>query len=146
MEPKESSNTPSLLLTSGENLEIFSLIWLDYLSTNDTNENIDIQQQLRSIINYLKIFENIDDCEEYIRSLSKDNRIVLLINEKFALEITTRIHELRQVISIYIYSTDNDKDYEWIQQYKKVRISYDFFAVFINYKPRVQSLTLLNTL
>jgi hypothetical protein len=131
MEPNESSNTPSLLLTSGENLEIFSLIWLDYLSTNDTNENIDIRQQLRSIINYLKIFEDINDCEEYIRSLSKDNRIVLLINEKFALEMTTRIHELRQVISIYIYSTDNDKDYEWSQQYKKVRV----ITVFINYKP-----------
>jgi hypothetical protein len=127
MESNESSSRPALLSTLGENLEIFSLIWLD-LSGNNIHENNDIQQQLRSIINYLKLFEDIDDCEQYIRSLSKDDRIVMVVNEKFALEITTRVHELRQITSIYIYSTDITDDYQWINQYKKVTIffSYDF--------------------
>jgi len=119
MESNESSSTPALLSTLGENLEIFSLIWLD-LSRNNIQENSDIQQQLRSIINYLKLFEDIDDCEQYIRSLSKDDRIVMVVNEKFALEITTRVHELRQITSIYIYSKDITDDYQWINQYKKV--------------------------
>jgi len=120
MESNESSSRQSLLSPIGENLEIFSLIWLD-LSTNNIHENIDIQQQLRSIINYLKLFEDIDDCEQYIRSLSKDDRIVILTNEKFALEIIERVHELRRITSIYIYSTDIKEDYQWINQYKKVR-------------------------
>jgi hypothetical protein len=130
MESRESPGRQSLLTIFGENLEIFSLIWLD-LSTNNIHENIDIQQQLRSIINYLKIFEDLDDCEQYIRSLSKDDRIVILVNEKFALEITSRIHELRQITSIYIYSTETKEDYQWINQYKKVRIFSSFFSQYV---------------
>src|SRR5437868_4289140 len=120
MESSETSSRQSLSSPIGENLEMFSLIWLD-LSTNNIHENIDIQQQLRSIINYLKIFEDIDDCEQYIRSLSKDDRIVIIINENFALEIILRIHELRQITSIYIYSQDIKEDYQLINQYKKVK-------------------------
>jgi hypothetical protein len=119
MESHLSSSRRSLLSTIGENLEIFTFIWLD-ISTNNAHENVDIQQQIRLIINYLKIFEDIDDCEQYIRSLSKDDRIVLLINEKVALEMITRIHELRQITSIYIYSSDRNQNNEWINQYKKV--------------------------
>jgi len=129
MESNESSSRQSLLSPIGENLEIFSLIWLD-LSINNIHENIDIQQQLRSIINYLKLFEDIDDCEQYIRSLSKDDRIVILTNEKFALEIIERVHELRRITSIYIYSTDIKEDYQWINQYKKVRLFFFFIRIF----------------
>ncbi|CAF4368691.1 unnamed protein product, partial [Adineta steineri] len=84
MESTDSVSRSSLLSSIGENLEIFSVIWLD-LSTNNIHENIDIQHQLRSTINYLKLFEDIDDCEQYIRSLSKDDRIVILTNENLAL-------------------------------------------------------------
>ncbi len=130
MESNESSSRQSLLSPIGENLEIFSLIWLD-LSINNIHENIDIQQQLRSIINYLKLFEDIDDCEQYIRSLSKDDRIVILTNEKFALEIIERVHELRRITSIYIYSTDIKEDYQWINQYKKVRFCFSSYEYLI---------------
>jgi hypothetical protein len=114
-------NESALASVIGENLEIFCLIWLD-LSINNIHENTDIQQSCRSIINHLKIFEDIDECEQYIQSLSKDDRIVFVGNEKLAVEITPRIHELPQITSIYIYSTDSEKDSEWINQYKKVRL------------------------
>ncbi|CAF3126735.1 unnamed protein product [Rotaria sp. Silwood2] len=120
MELNGSSSRSSLSSTVGENYEIFSLIWLD-LSTNDLHDNIDTQQQLHSIINYLRIFHDIDECEQYIRSLSKDDRVVFLINEKYAFEIITRIYELRQIISIYIHSKEDNHDYGWISQYKKIK-------------------------
>ncbi|CAF0824451.1 unnamed protein product [Rotaria sordida] len=120
MEINESSNRSSLASTTGENFEIFGLIWLD-LSTNNVHDNIDIQQQIRSIINNLKIFHNIDTCEQYIRSLSKDDRIVFLVNEKHAFQIIPRICELRQIISIYIHSTENNQNYKSIDQYKKIK-------------------------
>lgn len=130
MEANETFCRQTLLSPIGENLEIFSLIWLD-LSTNDIHENIDIQQQLRTIINYLKLFDDIDDCEQYIRSLSNDDRIVLLINEKFALDFISRIHELRQIIAIYIYSTDINDNSEEMNQYKKVRHFILYFSFFL---------------
>ena len=39
----------------GENLETFSLLWLD-AEVNESSENVAAQQQLRTSINYLKTF------------------------------------------------------------------------------------------
>lgn len=127
MESNESTSQVSLLSPIGENLEIFSLIWLD-LSDNEIHKNFDFQQQLRTIINYLKLFEHIDDCEQYVQSLSKDDRIVMLVHEKLAKEILERIHELRQIVSIYIYHTD---DLQMMNEYKKIKsIKFDLEELF----------------
>jgi hypothetical protein len=140
------SNELSLSLMSGENPEIFCLIWLD-LPTNNNQENLEIQQQFRSIINHLKIFQDIDECEQYIRSLTKDDRIVFVSHEKFASEIINHIHELRQITSIYIYSTEIEKDYEWINQYKKVRLISNLlnhFKIFIVFRSNPLRMILMN--
>ena len=95
-----------------EYLEIFSLVWLEKIP----NDSMDIQQQLRTIIHSMKVFDQIDSCEEYLRSSSKIDRIILLVNEQFAQEILARTHDLRQLIAIYIHSEDPS----WKIDYKKV--------------------------
>jgi hypothetical protein len=102
-----------------ENLETFSLLWLD-ASVNDVQENIDAQQQLRTSINYLKTFEDGDKCEEYIRSVPKDDRIILIISGRFGEIIVPRIHSLRQISSIYVYCKDKKRHETWANQFKKV--------------------------
>lgn len=102
-----------------ENLETFFLLWLD-ASVNESEENIDAQQQLRTSINYLKTFEDSDQCEEYIRSRSKDDRIVLIISGRFGKIIVPKIHSLRQISSIYVYCKDKKRNETWANQFKKV--------------------------
>ncbi len=102
-----------------ENLETFSLIWLD-ASVNNSKENIDAQQQLRTSIHFLKTFDDGDKCEEYIRSVSKDDRIVLIISGHFGHIIVPRIHSLRQISSIYVYCKDKKIHEAWANQFKKV--------------------------
>ncbi|CAF2947885.1 unnamed protein product [Rotaria sp. Silwood2] len=103
-----------------ENLETFSLIWLD-ASVNDTQENIDAQHQLRTSINFLKIFEDADKCEQYIRSVPKDDRIVFIVSGRFGEIIVPRIHSLRQVSAIYVYCKDKKRNELWSNQFKKVK-------------------------
>jgi len=98
------------------NYEIYSLIWLDS-QVNNIPEYITLQEKLRSIINYLKIFKTIDQFEEYIRSISNYDRIILIINSQFTQEILPHIHSLRQISSIYMYGLTNE---QWIKQYPKV--------------------------
>src|ERR1700722_4333463 len=93
------------ITSGGNNLETFSLVWLD-ASVNGSKENIEAQQRLRTSINHLKTFENSDQCEKYIRSVSKDDRIVLIVSGQLGREIVPRIHKLRQVFSIYVYCMD----------------------------------------
>jgi len=103
------------------NYEIFSLVWLDS-QADELPEYNNVQEKLRTIINYLKIFENLDQCEQYIRSISKYDRLILIVNYPFAQEITSRIHSLRQLSSIYIYGANKETNEQWIEQYPKVEI------------------------
>ncbi len=102
-----------------ENLETFSLLWLD-AAVNESQENIDAQQQLRTSINFLRTFEDGDQCEKYIRSIPKDDRIVLIVSGRFGETIVSRIHSLRQMSAIYVYCKDKKRHEAWAKQFKKV--------------------------
>src|SRR5579871_5242706 len=103
---------------ANNNLETFSLIWLD-----ESNEkNIIIQQRLRTSINYLKKFNNLQICEEYIRDVSNEDRIILIVNNQWCQEIIPRIHQFRQISSIYIYCTKDriNEIEQWAKNFNKV--------------------------
>jgi hypothetical protein len=104
------------------NLETFSLIWLD-TSFNNSEVNLKAQQRLRTSINHLKIFDDNNKCEEYIRSVASENRLFLIVNNRFARHLVPRIEQLRQLSSVYIYSTDKKTNYQWAAQFIKVNNS-----------------------
>jgi tetratricopeptide (TPR) repeat protein len=103
-----------------KNPTTFPLIWLDSL-VNTSQENLDGQRLIRSSIDHLKTFEDINKCEEYIRSVSHDERIILIVSGRLGQEITPRIHQLRQISSIYVYCLDKSLNEKWIKQYKKIK-------------------------
>ena len=107
------------------NLETFFLLWLD-ASVNTSREKIKIQPQFRALINQLRTFEDENECERYIRSSSTDDRIVLIVTGQLGRQLVPRIHQLRQVCSIYIFSTDRKKHSIWINQYTKVKKTFSF--------------------
>jgi plasmid stabilization system protein ParE len=102
------------------NPEIFSLIWLD-ATVNSNEENLNVQQQLRTLIHHLKAFDNVNECLQYIRSISKQNRIILIVSGRLGREIVPRIHRLRQISSIYVYCMDKEKNEQWTQKFPKVK-------------------------
>ncbi len=102
-----------------ENLETYGLLWLD-ASVNSSKENIQAQQQLRSSINYLLTFEDDHQCFQYIHSLPKDDRIVLIVSGRLGRIIVSQIVQLRQIISIYVYCMDKKANEQWAQHFSKV--------------------------
>jgi len=103
-----------------DNLETFCLIWLDSL-VNNSQENLQAQEQLRTAINHLKTFENEQLCLKYIKSVPKDDRIVLIVSGKLGRSIVPKIFHLRQIVSIYVYCTDKTFNEQWAQHFIKVR-------------------------
>lgn len=107
------------LLEDGRSLEILSLVWLD-ASVNATTENLSVQEQLRTLINQFRAFDNANDGLQYIRSVSKHSQIVLIVSGRLGREVVPRIHRLRQVSSIYVYCMDKQKNESWAQKFPKV--------------------------
>ncbi|CAF3412844.1 unnamed protein product [Rotaria sp. Silwood1] len=98
-----------------ENLETFYLIWL-----GDSMKN-EVRQQLRTIINYLLIFEDEQQCFQYIYSLSKNDRVILLVKRKLSQNFIPQIIHLQQIASIYIYSNDKNTNEQGKKNMNKVR-------------------------
>lgn len=101
------------------NVETFSLIWLD-ATVNTSPENIKSQSILRESINQLKTFDNGDECIKYIEYLSANDRIILISSGSLGRSIVPRIHELRQIFSIYIYCMNKEANEQWTKKFIKV--------------------------
>jgi len=104
------------------NLENVYVIWLD-ASINSSKENFDIQKQIRSTINHVKTFANVNDCERYLQQISQDDRIFLIVSGRFGQEIVPKIQHYRQIISIYVYCMDRKINELWAKNFPKVRSS-----------------------
>jgi hypothetical protein len=111
-----SKTLPYDSLIHDENLEYFSLIYLD----NTIEKKKFLHQQFRRIINYLKIFSNQFDCEEYLKRITNDEYIIFIVNDQLGKQIIQHIHHFEQIFSIYIYSPNQNIDQTWINQFPKV--------------------------
>ncbi|CAF0877888.1 unnamed protein product [Adineta steineri] len=105
--------------TDDKYLEIFSLIWLD--ANVDVKDNRDTEVKLRSIINHIKKFQDIEQCEQYIDQTSQKDRLILIVSGPLGQEIVPSIHQLRQVISIYVYCMDKNSNEQWVHKFSKVK-------------------------
>jgi len=114
------------VLDDEQNLEISSLVWLD-ASVNSSKENINVQQQLRTLIKHLKTFDNSNDCLQYIRNISKQSQIILIVSGHLGREIVPCIHRLKQIACIYVYCMDKEKNEKWAQKYPKVIRDFSLF-------------------
>lgn len=107
------------VLSNDNHLEIFSLIWLD--KEKNIKDIRNTEQELRSIINYLKKFQYVEECQRYIEQRSENDRLVFIVSGEMGQKIVPSIHKLRQVRSIYIYCMDKKKHKKWTRQFMKVR-------------------------
>jgi hypothetical protein len=101
------------------NLETFFLLWLD-AQIHTIEENRQAQKQLRKIINHLKTFDNENDCQQYILSISSQDRVVVIVSGRLGRTIVPHIHHLQQIISIYVYCMDKQANEQWSKNFTKV--------------------------
>ena len=105
---------------SEDNLETFSVFWLD-TQVNTTEDNRRTQLKLREIINYLKTFDDQDECHKRILSLSQQDRLVLIVSGRCGRQLVPQIHNLRQVSSIYVYCMDKEANEQWAKDFVKIK-------------------------
>ncbi|CAF5153314.1 unnamed protein product, partial [Rotaria sp. Silwood1] len=98
---------------------MFHLVWLDPGSSSTDGRHP--EQQLRSIINHLAKFQDVHECEEYIKAQSSNERIVMVVSDQLGRKIVPNIHLLRQVLSTYVYCMDVVDHKIWTQNYRNVK-------------------------
>ncbi|CAF3874260.1 unnamed protein product [Rotaria sp. Silwood1] len=102
-----------------QSLEIFCIIWLD--DNIQAKDNRDTEQKLRSIINRFKKFQDLEQCQKYIEQRSQNERVVMIVSGRLGQAIVPSIHKIRQIISIYVYCMDKERNKQWAVNFPKVK-------------------------
>jgi hypothetical protein len=113
---KEKQSSVPIKATS--NIEMFACFWLDQ-DVYKMKNNQKIQNELRKIINHLQIFENPDECEQAIRSITQE-KIILISSNSLGHQIVPRLHDLPQFTACYIFCLDQADNKQWTTNYAKV--------------------------
>ncbi|CAF1359190.1 unnamed protein product, partial [Didymodactylos carnosus] len=87
---------------------------------NLIEENKQFQLKLRQLINYLKIYNQLHQCQQYIDQNKEEEKFILIVSNQWAKQLIPCVYHLQQIIHIYIYDTDKDKNAEeWANKFDK---------------------------
>ncbi|CAF1025176.1 unnamed protein product [Adineta steineri] len=92
-----------LLSIENENLEDLTVVWLD-----KNAQDLNTKTRLRCIINFLKIFNNISSCLDYIRARPNEN-IFLIVSGQLSSLLFPFIENLSQILHVYIFCQNSEK-------------------------------------
>lgn len=96
----------------------YDLVWLD-ATVSSSAENLGYQERLRQSINQLNPFDNEDACTQYLQSLTPNSRVIFICSGKLGRTIVPRIHNSRQIHSIYVFCRNRQDNEQWSQPYTK---------------------------
>ncbi|CAF4064313.1 unnamed protein product, partial [Rotaria magnacalcarata] len=125
IQPTSESLTQSNTTTVASGTETSSqanllLIWCD-ADVNKSKENIKLQAKIRqSLSSDLKTFENMDQCEMYIRKQSNDS-IILIVSGQYGRQIMPNVYELSQLIAAFVYCSNKEAHIGWSKDYYKIK-------------------------
>ncbi|UJR07965.1 hypothetical protein I4U23_012244 [Adineta vaga] len=105
---------------NNDNLETFGLLWLD-AAVHTNPKNREAQKQLRETINHVMTFEDPDHFQRYIMSTSVQDRLILIVSGRLGREVVPRIHQIRQLSSIYVYCMDKEGNKKWANSFPKIK-------------------------
>ena len=69
----------------------------------------------------MKVFDQLDACESYIKNIDVPDEIVLIVSGAYCKEIMLSIQNLPQLRSVYIYCMNEQQHKNWAIQFSKVK-------------------------
>ncbi|CAF3345867.1 unnamed protein product [Rotaria sp. Silwood1] len=115
---KTSSSKESVDQSINSNFESFTCLWLDQ-NVNSTQDNLQTQKELRQVINHLRTFDKSDECEQYIRKITKE-KVVLIVSGSLGRQLVPQVHDLRQFSACYVFCQDQKANEQWANKYHKL--------------------------
>ncbi|CAF4641485.1 unnamed protein product, partial [Rotaria sp. Silwood2] len=105
-----------------KNFETFALAWCD-ANVNKSKDNLRIQMKLRETVNFIRTFDDSVSCELWLkrRRANSGDKIILITSGRLGRELVPKVHDLSQLVSIYIFCTDKCSNENWSKTFQKVR-------------------------
>ena len=128
----QSSTTPKGARRRGRlDLQMVQNVLLVWLDNNINENNSDCQNtisQLRRTVNSVNIFTDGQECIEFLEDIA-DEKACMIISGSLGQQIISRVHDLSQVDSIFIFCGNKKYHEGWAKDWSKIK------GVFTEIKP-----------
>ncbi|CAF4013112.1 unnamed protein product, partial [Rotaria sordida] len=71
------------------------------------------------------MFQDIEQCQKYIEEQLQKDRLIMIVSGRLGQEIVPSIHQLKQIILIYVYCGDKESNKPWAEKFSKVKAVFD---------------------
>ena len=96
------------------------LIWLDSNIDHENNDDCrNTISQLRRVVNTINTFTNGDQCVEFIQTINNE-KACMIISDSLGKYVVPRVHDLSQVDSIFIFSSNQKLHEQWAKEWPKI--------------------------
>ncbi|CAF4830456.1 unnamed protein product, partial [Rotaria sp. Silwood1] len=102
------------------NLETFMLVWLDPRIDTDRGY-IEMQKRLKDAFTCCIVFDDNNKCEQWLKRSTDDDRLVLVVSGAFGQMIVPKVHDMKQIVDIYVYCRNKSRHQRWTKNFSKVR-------------------------
>ncbi|UJR38457.1 hypothetical protein I4U23_031125 [Adineta vaga] len=96
------------------------LIWLDNNIDNNSEDCQNIIMEFQRIINNINTFTDSDQCIDFIQTI-KDNKICIIMPGFLGQQMISRVHNMFQVDSIFIFCNNNKRHELWAKNWPKIK-------------------------
>jgi hypothetical protein len=108
------TETSNLFDRKHVNIEPHQLVWLDNNHKDDF-----LLHQFRLIIDYVKTFDNLNECQKYIEKTGHTTTF-LITSRILGERILPHIHKYNHIRSVHIFCENKCKHQEWSSNFSKV--------------------------
>ena len=114
IEPQSSNQVSSSSRT--RTIEDYIVVWLS--ATPD--EDCISLNYFRGIIHSIQLFSHVEELQKFSVQ-ANDKKLILILSGIVTENVVSSIHQLFEVVTIYILSNNQWKDVHWINQYEKIQ-------------------------
>ncbi|CAF1630017.1 unnamed protein product, partial [Adineta ricciae] len=116
------------------NVENYLLVYLDLSPLDDS-----IALQLRGLINYLKAFDDPDDCVAFINTITNE-KVIFIVTDALGDPVVSRIQDLQQIFAIYVLCQTEEQADNWSTNQPKIRGIYtDINEILVKVKHDIET-------
>lgn len=109
-----SSDVTAVFDRNCDNIESHQLIWLD-----SSHEAGFMLRQLRTVVDYVRTYDNAIDCRAYIERTSNTDTF-LITSGLLGQQILPCIHDYGHIISVFIFCQNKHSHEQWSSHFPKV--------------------------
>jgi tetratricopeptide (TPR) repeat protein len=96
------------------------LIWLDYNIDGNSTDCRNTISQLRCAVNTINTFNDAEECIEFLEPMHND-KTIMIISGSLGQHVVPRVHNMSQVVSIFILCDNKQYHERWAQDWPKIK-------------------------